>query len=110
MANQGHTVSVDLKLDAITPPPKLYHGTAQRFLSSILGEGLKKMSRHHVHLYSEDNLAKAKDTGSRHQKGVEAVVLQIEAKQMCDDGYEFFKTDNDVYLTDFVPTKYIKRA
>jgi len=51
---------------------------------------------------------KAKDTGSRHQKGVESVVLVIEAKQMCNEGYKFYKTDNNVYLTDEVPPKYIK--
>ena len=27
-ANQGHSVSVDLKLIAVEPPPTLFHGTA----------------------------------------------------------------------------------
>ena len=107
-ANQGHSVSVDLGLPTITPPFKLYHGTAPRFIPSIMLEGLKKMKRHHVHLYSEENMQKAKDTGTRHQKGVEATVLVIEAKQMFNEGYKFYKTDNDVYLTDAVPSKYIK--
>eukprot|EP00171_Calliarthron_tuberculosum_P017179 IDg17179t1 len=35
-ANQGHSVRVDLGLLPQSPPPKLYHGTATRFLSSIL--------------------------------------------------------------------------
>ena len=107
-ANQGHSVSVDLGLSPITPPFKLYHGTAPRFIPSIMAEGLKKMERHHVHLYSEENMQKAKDTGTRHQKGAEAVVLIIEAKQMFNEGHKFYKTDNDVYLTDAVPSKYIK--
>lgn len=108
MANQGHSIPVDLQLQQITPPFKLYHGTAQRFISSIMKEGLNKMNRHHVHLYAEENLNKAKDTGARHQKGVESMVLVIEAKQMHNEGYKFYKTDNDVYLTDSVPSKYIK--
>jgi len=108
MANQGHSIDVDLQLKPIVPPFKLYHGTAPRFLPSIMKEGLKKMNRHHVHLYSEENMDKAKNTGSRHQKGVEAAVLIIEAKQMNNEGYKFYKTDNDVYLTDAVPPKYIK--
>lgn len=108
MANQGHSVPVDLQLKVIVPPFKLYHGTAQRFLPSIMKEGLKKMNRHHVHLYSEENLDKAKNTGSRHQKGIEVVVLVIEANQMNNEGYKFYKTDNNVYLTDAVPPKYIK--
>lgn len=108
IANQGHSISVDLQLTAIVPPFKLYHGTAQRFLPSIMKEGLKKMNRHHVHLYSEENLGNAKDTGSRHQKKVAAVILVIEAKQMSNEGHKFYKTDNDVFLTDNVPSKYIK--
>jgi len=108
MANQGHSVEVDLQLKPIVPPFKLYHGTANRFLSSIMKDGLKKMNRYHVHLYSQENIEKAKNTGSRHEKGVEAVLLIIEAKQMHNEGYKFYKTDNDVYLTNAVPPKYIK--
>ncbi len=107
-ANQGHSVEVDLQLPEIVPPFKLYHGTAQRFLPSIMKDGLKKMNRHHVHMYSEENMNKAKDTGSRHQKGDDPVVLVIEAKQMNNEKYKFYKTENDVYLTDNVPPKYIK--
>lgn len=107
-ANQGHSVEVDLQLESIVPPFKLYHGTAPRFLSSIMKEGLKKMNRHHVHLYSEENMDKAENTGSRHQKGVKPAVLIIEAKWMYNDGFKFYKTDNDVYLTDSVPPKYLK--
>jgi ADP-ribose pyrophosphatase YjhB (NUDIX family) len=32
-ANQGHSFSVDLELESVTPPDILYHGTAKRFLS-----------------------------------------------------------------------------
>lgn len=108
MANQGHSVEVDLQLKQIVPPFNLYHGTAQRFVQSILKEGLKKMNRHHVHLYEEQDLDKALDTGTRHQKGVSPTIIIIEAKQMHNDGYKFFRTDNNVYLTELVPPKYIK--
>src|SRR5262245_46447543 len=46
-ANQGHSVDVDLQLAETQPPEILYHGTVERFLSSIMGEGLKKGKRHH---------------------------------------------------------------
>src|SRR5438046_3056130 len=49
-ANQGHSVEVDLQLDEREPPEILFHGTVERFLASILNEGLKKGRRHHVHL------------------------------------------------------------
>jgi putative RNA 2'-phosphotransferase len=107
-ANQGHSIEVDLQLSPIVPPFKLFHGTAQIFLPYIMKEGLKKMKRHHVHLYSEENIDKAENTGSRHQKGVKPVILIIEAKQMCNEGFKFYKTENNVYLVDEVPPKYIK--
>lgn len=40
-ANQGHSIDVDLKLEPKQPPNTLYHGTAIRFLDSIMKEGLK---------------------------------------------------------------------
>ena len=30
-ANQGHSIHIDLALEAIQPPEQLYHGTATRF-------------------------------------------------------------------------------
>ena len=39
-ANQGHSAPVDLQLDDREPPETLYHGTVERFLASILKEGL----------------------------------------------------------------------
>src|SRR5262249_46406775 len=49
-ANQGHSVDVDLQLEERQPPDVLYHGTVERFLASIMAEGLKRGHRHHVHL------------------------------------------------------------
>ena len=49
-ANQGHSVEVDLQLEQKQPPDVLYHGTVERFLASIMTQGLKKGKRHHVHL------------------------------------------------------------
>src|SRR5262245_38177508 len=49
-ANQGHSVPVELQLEAKEPPAVLYHGTAEHSLALVLDKGLEKMSRHHVHL------------------------------------------------------------
>jgi putative RNA 2'-phosphotransferase len=54
-ANQGHSVEVDLQLEEKQPPDVLYHGTVERFIASIMDEGLKKGKRHHVHL-SKDTI------------------------------------------------------
>lgn len=102
-ANQGHSIKIDLELRLVVPPEALYHGTTYRFLKAIKEEGLKKMKRHHVHL-SED-FDTAKTVGER--RG-EAIILYIDSYQMQLDGYEFFKTANNVWLTDSVPAKYIK--
>src|SRR5438128_341220 len=50
-AVQGHsTPTVAIRYEPRTPPHFLYHGTATRFLDSILKEGLKPGERHYVHL------------------------------------------------------------
>jgi len=108
-ANQGHSVKVDLGLTPIIPPQYLYHGTAERFFDSIKKEGLKKMNRHDVHLYEEKHIKKARNTGERHQKGSRGLILVINAAEMIKDGFVFYKTENEVYLTDSVPNQYITK-
>lgn len=49
-ANQGHSIKVELEYAPVAPPEVLYHGTAERFLTSIKQQGLIKGKRHHVHL------------------------------------------------------------
>src|ERR1700744_6252448 len=56
-AAQGHSVSVELGLSPQEPPPVLYHGTATRFVESILAQGLKPQARQHVHLSLDEATA-----------------------------------------------------
>lgn len=102
-ANQGHSISVDLELKPMTPPSVLYHGTSERFLSSILKEGIKKMNRQHVHLSSD--IETARKVGSRHGK---VVVLEIDTAAMIKAGNVFYRSENHVWLTDFVSSRFIK--
>ena len=44
-ANQGHSISIELDLKPVEPPPILYHGTAEKFVQSILEKGLLKQER-----------------------------------------------------------------
>ena len=102
-ANQGHSVSdIELNLVATNAPELLYHGTVEKFLGSIRNQGLRKRKRHHVHL-SADRTTATK-VGSR--RG-EPVILTIAAGKMHDAGYEFFLSNNGVWLTDAVPTQFI---
>ena len=101
-ANQGHSIVVDLALTPQQPPEYLFHGTATRFLDSILHQGLLKQNRHHVHLSADRRTAIA--VGKRHGK---PIVLKIQAQKMQDAGFKFFLSQNNVWLTDRVPAKYI---
>ena len=101
-ANQGHSVVVDLALTPQEPPEYLYHGTAKRFLDSILSCGLIKQSRNHVHLSSDRSTAIK--VGKRHGA---PVVLQIQSGKMYEAGLKFFLAKNNVWLTDSVPPQYI---
>lgn len=101
-ANQGHSLTVDLALIAKQPPDVLYHGTATRFLDAILAEGLKPLARQHVHLSHDKEMAIK--VGQRHGK---PVVLEVAALMMQQDGYTFYLSDNQVWLTAHVPADYL---
>jgi putative RNA 2'-phosphotransferase len=104
-ANQGHSVEVDLELEEREPPELLYHGTVERFLPSILENGLVKGKRHHVHL-SKD-IETARKVGSRRGK---PVILQIDAGKMHRDGHKFLLSANGVWLTDAVSPRYLSKT
>lgn len=104
-ANQGHSVRVDLQLEAKEPPAVLFHGTATRFLESILAEGLRPGQRQHVHLSAQRETAV--DVGRRHGK---PVVLQVAADRMHAEGFQFFLSKNGVWLTDKVPSGYLSHG
>ncbi len=103
-ANQGHSIEIDLALTPTEPPQFLYHGTAERFYGSIMKEGIKKISRQHVHLSEEKETAQK--VGSRHGC---PVILTILSGKMHKDGILFFQSDNGVWLTDYVDVKYISK-
>jgi putative RNA 2'-phosphotransferase len=101
-AAQGHSISVELGLSPRQPPGILYHGTATRFLASILSEGLRPQSRQQVHLSIDE--ATARRVGQRHGK---SVILKVEALRMHMKGCKFFLADNGVWLTDQVPPEFL---
>ncbi|MDO9713611.1 RNA 2'-phosphotransferase [Paracraurococcus lichenis] len=102
-AQQGHSVAVDLRLQAATPPLRLYHGTVRSVLDAILVEGLRKMQRHHVHLSPDVETATA--VGARRGN---PVILEVDAAAMTADGYAFLRSANGVWLTDAVPPQYLR--
>ncbi|HYH50230.1 MAG TPA: RNA 2'-phosphotransferase [Acidimicrobiia bacterium] len=104
-ANQGHSVDVDLGLTAVDPPAVLFHGTTRRVLPAILAEGLRPMSRQHVHLSADAETARV--VGSRHGP---PVVLTIAAATMAAAGHPFWRSDNGVWLTPNVPREFLSET
>jgi putative RNA 2'-phosphotransferase len=102
-ANQGHSTDVDLQLTAQIPPATLYHGTPIVAVTNILAIGLQKMSRHHVHLTTDRQIAA--QVGARRGK---SVTLAIDTNAMTHDGHDFYLTDNGVWLVDCVPPQYLQ--
>lgn len=102
-ANQGHSFHVDLDLLSVEPPEILYHGTADRFVDSIMCEGLLPQSRTHVHLSPDYDTAV--EVGKRHGR---PQVLVVRAYEMWEDGFEFFLSENGVWLVERVPVVYIE--
>ncbi len=103
-AIQGHSSkSVKRIYPERQPPDFLYHGTAMRFLDSIWKQGLIPGARHHVHLTQNELIAC--DVGRRYGK---AVVLRVASYEMFLNGFKFFRTENDVWLTNLVPPHFIQ--
>jgi putative RNA 2'-phosphotransferase len=101
-ASQGHSIEIDLAYQPTTPPEFLFHGTATRFIESIKKDGLVKGSRHHVHLSLDE--VTARKVGARHGS---PVILTLKSKEMYEAGYVFYVSENDVWLTEHVPTRFI---
>ena len=104
-ANQGHSIPVDVELEELKPPEILYHGTSESFSSSIIAQGLLKMSRLYVHLSGD--IQTAEKVGRRHGK---PKIFLVESGKMFFDGYKFFRSVNGVWLTEHVPAKYLKES
>lgn len=99
----GHSIDVDLGLEEATPPAILYHGTAEKYLGSIMQEGLRPRKRNFVHL--SETIEVAEQVGSRHGT---PVVLSVNSKAMVLNKYNFYKAKNGVWLTEQIPIQFIK--
>lgn len=103
-ASQGHSVEIELGYINQKPPEILFHGTGEKSVQSILAKGLEKRDRQHVHLSSDFDTAVK--VGQRHGR---PFVFKVLAEQMYNDNFQFFISDNGVWLTDNVPIKYLKQ-
>ena len=78
----------------------------------LLGIGKRSNSRlrcnliHDARFHLSETQETAMNVGARYGK---LVLLRINSKQMHEDGFEFFKTKNDVWLVECVPLKYLEK-
>jgi putative RNA 2'-phosphotransferase len=101
-ATHGHSFPVLLDEKEKTPPETLYHGTATNKLSSIIEQGLLAMNRQFVHL--SDNVETAMTVGKRHGK---PFVIEINTEELIENGWIFYQTSNNVWLTTKIPNQYL---
>ena len=103
-ANQGHSIPVDVEPEEKIPPDILWHGTGEKYVSSIDAQGLIPKGRLYVHLSAD--METARKVGRRHGK---PVIYEIDCRGMAGDGYRFFLSANKVWLTKEVPARYLKK-
>lgn len=104
-ANQGHSIPVDVELDIVKPPEILWHGTGEKFVSSIDKIGLIPKSRLYVHISGD--MQTASQVGRRHGK---LVLYKVMAGKMHEDGFVFYQSKNWVWLTKEVPVRYLEKV
>ncbi len=103
-ANQGHSIPVDVELTPCVPPQTLWHGTATKYIDSIDQNGLLSQTRLYVHLSADYQTAVT--VGRRHG---EPIVYIVDSAKMHADGYIFYKSVNNVWLTKSVPAIYLQK-
>ena len=103
-ANQGHSIPVDVELEEIEPPEFLYHGTGEKYVTSIDEQGLIPKSRLYVHLSADEDTARK--VGSRHGK---PVIYIVKSGEMFRQQIKFYRSVNGVWLTKNVPIQYLDK-
>ena len=98
-------ISEKMPFERVVPPDVLWHGTGEKYVSSIDTQGLIPKSRLYVHLSGD--IQTAETVGKRHGR---SVIYKVNSKEMHNDGYEFFLSVNGVWLTKAVPVKYLEKT
>jgi putative RNA 2'-phosphotransferase len=99
----GHSLPGHVIRPEAIPPATLYHGTAHRFVSSILREGLLPEGRQYVHLSAD--IPMARQVGLR--RDPHPVIFAVDTRTAHHDGIEFYEGGTRVWLCDEIPARYL---
>jgi len=103
-ANYGHSIEgVNPDYQAVKPAEFLYHGTTPEVKDKILTAGLKPMGRNYVHL--SVGVKEAEKVARRRTN--QPLILKIEALRAFRGGQNFYKTAENIYLTDQLSADYL---
>jgi 2'-phosphotransferase len=115
-ANQGHSIqNLELQMTEITEMDNLeeaLHGTYYKAWELIKTEGLRKMTRQHIHFSEDFPGSKEVISGMR---GNCQIAVYIDIKECLNDGIKFYRSENNVILSPgdqmgFIRPKYFKRV
>jgi len=101
-ATHGHSIPIVLLGQSVTPPKILFHGTSTKKLSNIIKIGILPMQRQFVHC--SEPIEMAIEVGKRHGK---PIIIEIDAERLSKKETKFFKTSDDVWLIDKIPSDFI---
>ncbi|KAH7519596.1 uncharacterized protein LOC107407225 [Ziziphus jujuba] len=115
-ANQGHTIKT-VETERLLKPilsaeevPVCVHGTYRKNLESILGSGLKRMERLHVHFSC--GLPADGEVISGMRRDVNVLIF-LNVKKALEEGMKLYISDNKVILTEgfdgVVPVSYFEK-
>ncbi|MFP3952695.1 MAG: RNA 2'-phosphotransferase [Candidatus Acetothermia bacterium] len=100
----GHSIDVEPDLPEVEVDV-LFHGTSDSTADRILDQGLKSQTRRKVHLSAREE--DAIEVGRRHTPN--PTVLKVNAKQAIDAGIKFQRASERIFVTDYVPPRFIAR-
>lgn len=101
----GHSIAKKIQKPSVQPPDILYHGTTRRFANQICTHGLISKNRQYVHLSVDPQTAL--QVGRRRDDS--PVLFQVDAKQAWDGGILFYIGNENIWLADQIPPKYVRK-
>jgi putative RNA 2'-phosphotransferase len=103
-ASYGHSLKSKIIKENSTPPKYLYHATKNSILENIFNKGLLPMERQYVHL--SENKKDAFTVALR--KTSRPIVLRVQSKLANEQGINFYKEKDSLWLSDNIDSKYLE--